>query len=240
MTNPRKRRANGEASRRKIIEAATAIASERGYQATSISAVSERSGLPPSSIYWHFQDKDDLIAAVIQDSFETWRAHAAWSGDFDDADPQRALVASMRSSGRALREAPHFLRLGLMLALERRPEDPTASTMFLEVRRGTREQVARLFKRLFGDALDDASVTTLAIMAIAAADGLFIAREIEGAAVDTDTAFDLFGIALDAVAHHLIEAKPEHAPKRRRGARARHSHAGTASGTAADPTSNPS
>ena len=73
MTTPRKRRANGDESRRKILAAAAEIAGERGYDGTSISAVSERSGLPASSIYWHFADKDELIAAVIRDSFERWR-----------------------------------------------------------------------------------------------------------------------------------------------------------------------
>ena len=60
--------ANGEESRQKILDAATAIAGERGYDGTSIALVSERSGLPASSIYWHFKDKDALIAAVIERS----------------------------------------------------------------------------------------------------------------------------------------------------------------------------
>ena len=58
---PRRRRVNGEASQQKILEAATEIAAERGYEGTSIGLVSERSGLPASSIYWHFKDKDALI-----------------------------------------------------------------------------------------------------------------------------------------------------------------------------------
>src|SRR6478752_9973768 len=68
----RRRRVDGEASRARILDAATAIAAERGYEGTSIGAVSAKCGLPASSIYWHFQDKDDLIAAVIERSFSTW------------------------------------------------------------------------------------------------------------------------------------------------------------------------
>ncbi len=45
------------------------VATERGYEGTSISLVSTKCGLPPRSIYWHFTDKDDLIAAVIERSF---------------------------------------------------------------------------------------------------------------------------------------------------------------------------
>src|SRR3954454_18904441 len=74
VREPRKRRANGEASRQRILDAAAEIAGERGYEGASIHLVSERSGLPASSIYWHFKDKDELIAAVIDRSFERWTA----------------------------------------------------------------------------------------------------------------------------------------------------------------------
>ena len=50
------------------------MATERGYDGTTISLVSKKSGLPPTSIYWHFTDKDDLIAAVIERSFQRWLA----------------------------------------------------------------------------------------------------------------------------------------------------------------------
>src|ERR1051325_8485819 len=72
VTETRRRRANGEASRERLLDAAAEVAGERGYQGTSISRVSERSGLPASSIYWHFKNKDELIAAVIDRSFSRW------------------------------------------------------------------------------------------------------------------------------------------------------------------------
>ena len=68
----RRQRADGELSRTRILDAATEIAAERGYEGTSIGAVSAKCGLPASSIYWHFKDKDDLIAAVIERSFSNW------------------------------------------------------------------------------------------------------------------------------------------------------------------------
>src|ERR1700739_5024255 len=74
-SRPRRRtRANGEQSRERILDAATEVATERGYEGTTISLVSKKSGLPPTSIYWHFTDKDDLIAAVIERSFARWQA----------------------------------------------------------------------------------------------------------------------------------------------------------------------
>ena len=68
------RRADGEQSRARILDAATEIAAERGYEGTSIGAVSAKCGLPASSIYWHFKDKDDLIAALEKTARQAERA----------------------------------------------------------------------------------------------------------------------------------------------------------------------
>lgn len=203
MTAPRKQRANGVASRQKIIDAATEIAGERGYDGTSISLVSERSGLPASSIYWHFANKDELIAAVIQHSFDRWRGNVPIPVEGADAEPRDELIESMRRAGRAIADAPDFIRLGLMLALERRPEEPAARSLFLDIRRETRDELEVFHRRLFGDDLDEASLRMLAMMAMAIADGLFVASEIDEDETALDDAFELAGVALAAAAAHL-------------------------------------
>ncbi|GAA3437048.1 TetR/AcrR family transcriptional regulator [Kutzneria kofuensis] len=134
MSTERKRRANGEESRRRILDAAAEVAGERGYDGTSIAQVSARCGLPVSSIYWHFKDKDELIAAVIERSFEQWLT--AFDAEGEDV-PE--LVVRI---GEALVATPDFLRLGLMLALERRPHEASARRMFLQVRATTLERIA--------------------------------------------------------------------------------------------------
>lgn len=127
----RRRRADGEISRNRILDAATEIASERGYEGTSIGAVSAKCGLPASSIYWHFKNKDDLLAAVIERSFGTWRT--AWQLPADGATQDR-LTGTATQIAKALLDSPDFIRLGLMLTLERRPTEPRARTTFLQVR----------------------------------------------------------------------------------------------------------
>lgn len=205
----RRRRANGDESRRRVIEAATEIAGERGYDGTSISLVRQRSGVPTSSIYWHFKDKDALIAEVIQHSFERWRElmRPAAPDDVRDAGGRRAAIAgAMRRAGTAIAAAPDFIRLGLLLTLERRPQEPAARSRFLGVRAHTRADTERFYGRLYGDALAPDDARLLAVLAMAAADGLFVAREVEGDALDVDRAFELVGVALAAVADHLADA----------------------------------
>ena len=127
----RRRRVDGEVSRTRILDAATEIASERGYEGASIALVSAKCGLPASSIYWHFKDKDDLIAAVIERSFAHWLS--AWRMPAEGTGRER-LVSMAMQIAKALLDSPDFLRLGLMLALERRPVEPRARAMFLAVR----------------------------------------------------------------------------------------------------------
>ncbi|MFF3755882.1 TetR family transcriptional regulator [Streptomyces sp. NPDC002185] len=192
MTKPqttRKKRANGVESRQRILDAAVEIAGERGYEGTSIAAVSTKCGLPASSIYWHFKDKDDLIAAVIERSFETWLAAVELPSE-ETGTPLERVTAMAGIVGKSLIDAPDFLRLGLMLALERRPAEPRGRTVFLQVRDIARAKIADMARELVPD-LDEESVHALTTYAVAGADGLFVQREINGDAVDLVAMFEL-------------------------------------------------
>jgi AcrR family transcriptional regulator len=197
-------RPHGDASRERILEAAREIAGERGYDGTSIALVSERSGLPASSIYWHFDDKDQLIAAVIERSFNHWLERM---GDripaLEGAQREQRFTAGLRATAKALADAPDFLRLGLMLSLERRPEEASARTLFLKVREQSWKQMVASYEKFFAGELDAASVRKLATLAMAAADGLFIALQVNGDARAFEASFELLGAALLGAAEHL-------------------------------------
>ncbi|RDH74797.1 TetR/AcrR family transcriptional regulator [Mycolicibacterium moriokaense] len=185
----RRKRADGELSRERILEAATAIAAERGYEGTSIGLVSKTCGLPASSIYWHFEDKDDLIAAVIERSFGKW--FAAWQLPEHGSAKERCEGLAVNTA-KAFLDSPDFIRLGLMLALERRPVEARARTMFIQVR-------AQAFARLLDyisdvmPELTEAQAHQWAEYTMAGADGLCIAKEIGGDAVDLIALFEVHG-----------------------------------------------
>ncbi|MBT1093042.1 MULTISPECIES: TetR/AcrR family transcriptional regulator [Streptomyces] len=200
----RKKRANGVESRQRILDAAVEIAGERGYDGTSIAAVSAKCGLPASSIYWHFKDKDDLIAAVIERSFEAWLTAVELPGE-EAGTPLERVTAMAANVAKSLVDAPDFLRLGLMLALERRPTEPRGRTVFLQVRDITHRKIAEVAATLF-PALDEAAVDTLTTYAIAGADGLFVHREVKGDTVDLVALFELHAqVVHDAAARLATE-----------------------------------
>lgn len=201
----RRKRADGALSRDRILDAATAIAAERGYEGTSIALVSAACGLPASSIYWHFKNKDDLIAAVIERSFASWLT--AWRVPDGGSAHDRVQGFALQVA-KALLDSPDFIRLGLMLALERRPVEAQARAMFLQVRTHTYHQLTDTLRDLT-PGLTDAQVHQLVTYAIAGADGLFIAKEIGGDSVDLIALFEVHAHALYDTAMRLISQNPE-------------------------------
>jgi AcrR family transcriptional regulator len=196
----RRMRADGELSRERILDAATEIAAERGYEGASIALVSKKCGLPASSIYWHFTNKDDLIAAVIERSFADWLT--AWQVP-DEGTARDRLVGLAMQIAKALLDSPDFIRLGLMLALERRPVEPRARAMFLQARAQTHDELTNTLGE-FTPGLTEAQKHQLVTYAIAGADGLFIAKEIGGDAVDLIALFELHARALYDTALRLL------------------------------------
>ena len=80
--------------------------------------------------------------------------------------------------------------------------------MFLQVRAEALRQLTDIFRDLMPD-LTDADVRRLATYAMAGADGLFIAKEIGGDAVDLVALFELHGRAVYHTARRLMRAKTD-------------------------------
>ena len=213
-----RRHVQGDESRERILDATIEIASLRGYQGTSIAEVSKRSGLPASSIYWHFRNKDDLIAAVIQRSFNTWmNTVTIVSLRRPGTGPREHLIRAMRDQATALVANPEFLRLGLMLALEQNPQEPSARAMFLQVREQSfvvlTESFERILVELHGSG-DAALARRMAVVTMAAADGLFIAHQVDPAALDLEDEFQLLA---EMVVAALEDGPVPGSPRRSRG-----------------------
>ena len=200
----RRQRANGVESRRRILDAAVEIDGERGYEGTSIAAVSAKCGLPASSIYWHFENKDDLIAAVIEGSFDAWLSALVLPGE-ETGTPRERAVQAVRGVAEALVEAPDFLRLGLMLAMERRPKEPRGREMFLRVREVARARVAEMFEALF-PGLGRERTEHLVTLAVAGADGLFVQYRISEVELDLAEMFESYAHMLMDRAEQLVAA----------------------------------
>jgi len=147
----------------------------RGYEAASISQIAKASGLPASSIYWHFKSKEGVLAAVMERGADSFFSQLGGPGrtprNFDEA--REALREELRSSAVAIRRDPDFLRLFILLLLSRGADETVQ-----RVRRAARE---RLYDRLlyaysgFGEEAARRVADELTDVAIAMFDGAFLA-----------------------------------------------------------------
>jgi len=60
----RPQRADAQASREALLEAARALVADRGPEALTVVAVARRAGLNRSTAYQHFRSRDELVSAV--------------------------------------------------------------------------------------------------------------------------------------------------------------------------------
>jgi len=65
---PRKRKQpESSESARKIIDSAVDLICERGIAGSSVDAICKRAGVAKTVLYWHFDSKDGLLMAVMQE-----------------------------------------------------------------------------------------------------------------------------------------------------------------------------
>jgi AcrR family transcriptional regulator len=104
---PRRRRAPDEA-RREILDAAAGLIAERPIREVTVLAIMQRTTLSRKSFYVYFQDRSEVISALIGTLRKgTDAALATWR---EAADPVAAGKAALRSAAMTYREHGPALR----------------------------------------------------------------------------------------------------------------------------------
>ncbi|MBA7469203.1 hypothetical protein ES703_77464 [subsurface metagenome] len=104
---------NGNPTRERIIAAATKLFYSEGLRATSVDAVAEKAGVTKKTLYYHFQTKDELIAAYLASRdqptlayYERWFSETKGS----TADKVRGLFRAFGKSA----DTPHWRGCGFL------------------------------------------------------------------------------------------------------------------------------
>src|ERR1700704_6990702 len=58
----------------RLLDVATTLFMERGFDGTSIDAVAEAAGVSKPTVYARYRDKRDLFAGVLRDRIQEWLA----------------------------------------------------------------------------------------------------------------------------------------------------------------------
>jgi AcrR family transcriptional regulator len=196
-----RRQRQGEASRAQILDATEKLMATRGYAATSISDIRNACGLPPSSIYWHFGSKEGVLAAVMERGAERYFAAIPAEADIEQ---QLAAVTAQQE------QHPEFLRLFLLLSLER-SDDPAVA----DVVRRVRDRAIARFAQAIAPALPDdvppakaeRVVAELAAVATALSDGIFLAEHLEPDTTDVGRMYRRLLQTVTALISILLEEK---------------------------------
>ncbi len=88
-----------------------------GYDGVSISALAKKSGLPASSIYWHFSSKEGVLKAVMKRGAERFAASTSLAQLPQEGSSVARLNWVFEQSARIIDEQPNFLRLQTILLL---------------------------------------------------------------------------------------------------------------------------
>lgn len=186
-----------EASKRAILEAVLSRAVEAGYEGTTMADVARVSGLPIGSVYWHFQNKEQLFVELLDYSWDVWKQA---NGSFADMREllHRSISGSAAASANLAEPAAAFWSIGLVFAFERRLEDNLARQRYLAIREEMFDFVTTRLRATYPDVPEDVAAALahdMAVMGRALTDGFRVA-----AAAGDDTDFNRYAeLAADAL-----------------------------------------
>lgn len=106
--------ARAEATRRKIIETAIELFSELGYGETGLADVLQRAGVSKGAFYYHFDSKEAVAKAII-DEFDN-RAAISVQENFDPDAPTLAGIINSTFAVQALMHRDPTVQVGQMLS----------------------------------------------------------------------------------------------------------------------------
>lgn len=191
-----------------MLAAASELFSGGGYSATSTAAIAKAAGVRVASIYHQFESKEVLLAAVLEQAadgfFETLP---------DTRTHPEGLWGALAAVADSFAVRPEFLRLLLLLAVERRQGDPEILRTAVAVRTRARvwlgDGLAPYIADLSVPAQDEVTrrMSRLIVMML---DGAFVARQLDATYDDVQELFDVLVTAARAALPKIVDQVIHH------------------------------
>ncbi len=192
MTGPPRRRPSRAETRRRIIDAATAVFARQGIAATSLNDVAAEAGLTKGAVYSSFTGRDDLVLTIMEEHIVERMAGATTAfADLADLDEATTEAGARLLAGIDSDATWHRLLLEYWGLAMRNPA----------VHKGLAERRARLREAVtaaIGKVADRHGITLplapehLAVVVLALSNGLAVERGVDPDAVPSS----LFGDVL--------------------------------------------
>lgn len=105
--------ARAEATRQRILDSAVDLFAESGYGQTGLADVLQRAGVSKGAFYYHFDSKESVAVAIIEDYCR--RNRAAVEETIDDGAPLLEKIISATFASAAMLESDKTARVGNQL-----------------------------------------------------------------------------------------------------------------------------
>jgi AcrR family transcriptional regulator len=188
-----------QATRRKLLTSATQVFAEKGYSGASIEQISDVAGLSRGAFYAHFEDKNALFHAVLDDMVDQIQQFAA---DVDSqAGPDVLLRAMTNVNVGHSRVDPTWFQLYSEFR-SHALRDPATRTRLAKHYRRLRAVIAKVIDAQF-DALQlqpPMSATDLAALVLAVDEGLAIQRGVDPRAIRRELFIEILATLFQASA----------------------------------------
>jgi hypothetical protein len=125
-------------------------------------------------------------------------------------EPEDRLRRMLIATARSLADRPAFLRILILLPLERQDMDPDSLAVIRTVRRRAAGGFRRAFREIFvtdGDPEADAFCDDVARFALSLTDGAFVAYEIDRDRTQLDRSFDFLVTAFLALGDRYLASR---------------------------------
>ena len=199
---PDRRKLKGEASRERILDSATQLFSERGYAATGVNDIARGAGVEKAALYWHFESKAELLAAVL-DRMDVEVVERIAKRVSTSADPDERLDLFLAGMKKLAKERSHLVRLTLSVAIERSAISPESRAALQRIFERTRVAVESGFDEALGVRLPDLDL--IARLTLAYLEEASIRQAVDPEGADHDRFFAHLRRLIVLDVHHQIE-----------------------------------
>ena len=189
----------------RILESMLQLVDERGFEGATIAELARRSGLPASSVYWHFASKDEILAAALSYSYQEKYADRLPWPEMPDARPLDAQLVDALDFLEGDGAEADYIRIGLALSLQRATAATAARATCLAIRQEAQRRLAMWWSSVLGElspggSYDPGAAQAMSRLTIAVLDG----RYLTGRSVRlTPTHTRVLALVLEGMAAHF-------------------------------------
>jgi AcrR family transcriptional regulator len=201
----------GERSRQAILDAAEELLAGEGYAGMSIARLEQASGLPASSIYWHFGNKEGVALAVMERGAERFLSTYE-QVEHTQGTPIERVRAILDYSAEQTINHPLFLRLLISMSFQQGANEQTRAVIERVRARGLElsKETALLIADAVGQDINDTTADAIGRLMMSVADGLVLAHHL-GEPIDIHALFERVAPMLMAIAQ--TEGQPQRRPR---------------------------